>query len=91
MAVFLLTLALVALGVFGMCFNIIFRKDGKFPEYEVGSNKEMRRLGIRCMKEEMAELDRSSSSRSSRQPVHAACTGSADPSCEGCSLYHPED
>ena len=39
MAVFLLTLALVALGVFGMCFNIIFRKDGKFTEYEVGSNK----------------------------------------------------
>ena len=32
MAVFLLTLALVALAVFGMCFNIIFRKDGRFPE-----------------------------------------------------------
>ena len=84
MLLFLVTLALVALGVFGMCFNIIFRKDGAFPEYEVGANKEMRRLGIRCMKEEMEELDRRD------RPVHAACTGSADPSCEGCSLYGKE-
>ena len=81
MAVFLVTLVLIALCVFGMCFNIIFRKDGAFPEYEVGSNKEMRRLGIRCMKEEMEALDRKEPS------VHAACTGSRDPSCEGCSLY----
>ena len=82
MAVFLVTLVLVAAGVFGMCFNIIFRKDGTFPEYEVGSNKEMRKLGIRCMKEEMAELDRTPS-----QTPHGGCTGSTDPSCEGCSLY----
>ncbi len=85
MVVFLLTLALVAIGVFGMCFNILFRKNGAFPEYEVGSNKEMRRLGIRCMKEEMEEMD-----RPGKRSPHAACTGSADPSCEGCSLYHPE-
>ena len=84
MAVFLVTLALVALAVFGMCFNIIFRKDGRFPEYEVGSNKDMRRLGIRCMKEEMEALDRKPHS------VHAACTGGADPSCEGCSLYQKD-
>ena len=82
MTVFLVTLVLVAVGVFGMCFNIIFRKDGAFPEYEVGSNKEMRKLGIRCMKEEMAEMDRK------ERPVHASGTGSSDPSCEGCSLYN---
>ena len=84
MTVFLVTLVLVVAGVFGMCFNILFRKDGAFPEYEVGSNKEMRRLGIRCMKEEMEEMDRK------ERPVHAACTGSTDPSCEGCSLYKKE-
>ena len=84
MTVFLVTLVLVAAGVFGMCFNILFRKDGAFPEYEVGSNKEMRRLGIRCMKEEMEELDRKV------RPVHAACTGRTEPSCEGCSLYKKE-
>ena len=82
MTLFLVTLALVGLGVFGMCFNLIFRKAGAFPEYEVGSNKEMRRLGIRCMKEEMAELDRTLSKK-----PHAGCTGSPDPACEGCSLY----
>ena len=42
----------------------------------------MRKLGIRCMKEEMAEMDRK------ERPVHASCTGSSDPSCEGCSLYN---
>ena len=84
MILFLVTLVLVGLGVFGMCFNLLFRKDGHFPEYEVGSNKEMRRLGIRCMKEEMEDLDRK------ERPLHAACTGSTDPSCEGCSLYQKE-
>ena len=84
MVLFLVTLVLVGLGVFGMCFNLLFRKDGRFPEYEVGSNKEMRRLGIRCMKEEMEALDRK------ERPLHAACTGSTDPSCEGCSLYQKE-
>ena len=84
MTVFLVTLVLVAAGVFGMCFNILFRKDGAFPEYEVGANKEMRRLGIRCMKEEMEEMGRK------ERPLHAACTGSTDPSCEGCSLYKKE-
>ena len=86
MTVFLVTLVLVGLGVFGMCFNILFRKDGKFPEYEVGANKDMRRLGIRCLKEEMEEMDRNSA----EQSRHAACTGSPDPSCEGCSLYRKE-
>ena len=84
MTLFLVTLVLVGLGVFGMCFNLLFRKDGRFPEYEVGSNKEMRRLGIRCMKEEMEDLDRK------ERLLHAACTGSTDPSCEGCSLYQKE-
>ena len=84
MILFLVTLVLVGLGVFGMCFNLLFRKDGRFPEYEVGSNKEMRRLGIRCIKEEMEDLDRK------ERPLHAACTGSTDPSCEGCSLYQKE-
>lgn len=53
--VVLISFAVVALCVFGMCFNIIFRKDGKFPEYEVGENKEMRKMGIKCMKQEEAE------------------------------------
>ena len=40
MKVFLLALAVILACVFGMCFNIIFRKDGEFPEYEVSKNKD---------------------------------------------------
>ena len=56
MKVFLITLGIVALAVFGLCFNIIFRKNGEFPEYEVSSNKEMRKLGIKCMREQDAAI-----------------------------------
>lgn len=40
---------LLGIGVLGMCFNIIFRKNGKFPETEVSRNENMRKLGIKCM------------------------------------------
>ncbi len=81
MEVFIAAFVLIALGVFGMCFNIIFRKDGEFPEYEVGSNKEMRKLGIRCMKEEQAEIPLTD------KQGGQACAGNCDESCTGCSLY----
>ena len=81
MKVFILTLGVVAVAVFAMCFNIIFRKDGSFPEYEVGSNKEMRRLGIRCMKEEQDAISLSDSRKS------GVCQSEQDSECEGCALY----
>ena len=56
MEIFLAALVLVALCVFGLCFNIIFRKDGKFPETEIENNKEMRKRGIKCAKEEEMKL-----------------------------------
>ena len=80
MTTFLVAAAILALGIFGMCFNIIFRKDGHFPEYEVGSNKEMRKMGIRCMKEEQAAIPLGHESKT------AACQGVCDGSCTGCSL-----
>ena len=81
MKVFLLTLAVIALCVFGMCFNIIFRKDGEFPDYEVSKNKEMRRLGIRCMHEEDAALH----GRKAGAPEH--CKGEVSEACAGCAFY----
>ena len=83
--VFLAALALIALGVFGMCFNIIFRKDGKFPEYEVSQNKEMRKLGIRCMREEDDALFEEND-----KPRHAGCSGEMTEACRGCVLYKEE-
>ena len=34
----------------GLAFNILFKKDGKFPAYQVGHNKDMKKLGITCVK-----------------------------------------
>ena len=85
MKVFLLTLAVIALCVFGMCFNIIFRKDGEFPEYEVSKNKDMRRLGIRCMHEEDV-LSRGK--KAVKVPEH--CSGEITEACAGCALYKEE-
>ena len=56
MEVFIAALLLVALCVFGLCFNIIFRKDGKFPETEIENNIEMRKRGIKCAKEDEIKM-----------------------------------
>ena len=36
----------------GMFLNIIIRKNGKFPAYRVGHNKDMKKMGISCVKTE---------------------------------------
>ncbi|MBE6232140.1 MAG: hypothetical protein IJN02_08020 [Bacteroidales bacterium] len=56
MEIFFAALILVALCIIGLCFNIIFRKNGKFPETEIENNKEMRKRGIKCAKEEELKL-----------------------------------
>ena len=55
MKVFLVVLALVALCVVGLGVNIFFRKKD-FPAYDVGSNEEMAKRGIRCFKDEDADM-----------------------------------
>lgn len=50
--VFLISIVLVALCVIGLSISIIFKKNGKFPETEISKNKEMRKRGIVCMREE---------------------------------------
>ena len=77
MKVFLISLALVALCVIGLGVNIFFFKK-EFPKYDVGSNEEMRRRGIRCFKDEDAAL-------------HARkCTGNYSEACKDCSLKGTE-
>ena len=68
--------AAVILGicVFGMCFNVVFRKKD-FPSYDVGSNEEMRRRGIRCYKDEDAALH------------GLTCDGQQSDACKDCKLY----
>ena len=66
--------AVLLLGVFAMGFNIVFRKKD-FPNYDVGSNEEMRRRGIRCYKDEDAALHRKK------------CDGNYSEACKDCKLY----
>lgn len=47
--IFLIIVFLVGLAFIGLGFNIFFRKR-KFPETEVGKNKNMKSLGLSCAK-----------------------------------------
>ena len=72
--VFLVCLVVVGLCVLGLGVNVIFFKK-EFPKYDVGSNEEMRKRGIRCYKDEDAALHRK------------ACPGKELESCKDCSLF----
>ncbi len=74
MAILWLTLILVGFCVFGLCFNVIFRKKD-FPHYDVGSNEEMRKRGIKCYKDEDAAIHKKK------------CTGNDTDACQECKLY----
>ena len=56
MKLFLLTVIVVAFCVVALSFNIIFRKDGQFPDGEIEHNKALRKQGIRCAKMEERRL-----------------------------------
>ena len=80
MKVFLAALVFVGLCVVGLCFNIIFRKDGRFPDTEIENNENMKKLGIRCAKAEEMKLW-------GRKQDGPSCNGEADcSSCAGCSF-----
>lgn len=56
LTVFLLTMVFVALAFAGLGVNILFRKNGKFPQTEVGHNKNMKNLGITCAKHDELKI-----------------------------------
>ena len=78
---FLAALVVIGLAVFGMCFNIIFRKDGKFPEYEVGSNAKMREKGIKCMHEEEMEERRNKKKTAKINNCNESCSNCRETEC----------
>ena len=45
-------LILTALAIVGMALSILIRKNGRFPAYQVGHNREMAKRGIRCVRHE---------------------------------------
>lgn len=50
--ILILSLVLISIAMLGMAISILVKKNGKFPAYQVGHNKDMARLGIRCVKHE---------------------------------------
>lgn len=51
-ATLVIGIAVAALCLVGLGFNIIFRKDGQFPDGEISTNPEMKKRGIVCSREE---------------------------------------
>jgi hypothetical protein len=72
MSLIFISIALIALCVFLLSFNIIFRKEGKFPDTEIGHNKEMRKLGLMCAKSE--EKIMWHKSRAAKTPQCSSCS-----------------
>jgi hypothetical protein len=60
MKLFLLTVILLALCVAGLGVRIWIK--GEFTEHETGRNKNMKKLGIKCVKDEEAEQHRNNES-----------------------------
>jgi hypothetical protein len=53
----LFTVIILSAIILGLCFagfaiTMIIKKNGKFPETEIGRNKNMQKLGICCAKQE---------------------------------------
>ncbi len=84
MKVFLAVLIIVGFCFVGLGFNIIFRKNGKFPETEISRNKDMKKLGIKCVKEEEMQMLRKKSGKKDFRCEDLGCG-----SCSGCDL-HPK-
>lgn len=85
----IIAILVLALCVFGMCFNIIFRKDGKFPDGEISHNKALRSQGIICAKEEEYRLWRKKGRDAASRPKPDIHNGENCPEggCEGCAYF----
>ena len=78
MTTFIAAAVILVLGVAFMCVFLL-QKDGEFPKYDVGSNEEMRKLGIRCFKDEDAALHK------------VKCDGNYSDACRECGLFNKEN
>ena len=88
MKTFLLAALLLAVGVAAMAVTILVKKDGRFPDGEISHNKELRRRGIVCAKEEELRLWRK------RNPSAAAAGQRPDTcpegGCDACAFFKQE-
>lgn len=78
---FLAVLLLLGIGVFGMCFNIIFRGK-EFPNSDVGTNEEMKKIGIKCFRIEDEEMHQAMRKEK--------CNGNRTAACDNCAYFKLE-
>lgn len=71
----LIAILILAVAVALMCVGIIFK--GKFPETEVSRNENMKKLGIKCMREQEEEIK--------------SCSGKYSEDCIGCGFYNNKE
>jgi hypothetical protein len=71
----LLVPAVLIIGIAGIFLGIkmILKKDGKFPETEIGHNKEMRKRGIICAKAEEIKCRRELDGQTISSPGCSSC------------------
>jgi len=48
--ILLLAIGLVGIAILGFALNILFKKNGSFPETSISKNKALREKGITCVK-----------------------------------------
>ena len=99
MKVFLAAVLFIGLCVLGLGVGIFFRRNGHFPETDISKNKDMKRLGITCPREDelRAQGDRfrvkpgmtkgrpgMTEGEGGKRP--SSCTGEYTDACEGCAF-----
>lgn len=56
--ILLLSVVLIGFSMLGLALNILLKKNGKFPSYQVGHNKDMHKMGISCVKHDERKAHR---------------------------------
>jgi len=74
----LITVVLLGLAFLGLGIQIFFSKRRKFPEYEVGHNREMAKRKIRCMKAEQVLIDKKLKDSGGPEGICTSCSSFSD-------------
>ena len=73
----IVAVAVLILAVLAMGAAVFFTRKGKFPDGEISRNRELRKMGITCVKEEELRLWR-------KGKASKPCP---EGGCEGCAFY----
>lgn len=82
MKVFLAAVVFVGIAVLLLGVNIFFFRR-PFPDGEISTNPEMRKRGIKCVKQEELEL-------LAERQGKSLCDGNFSDACASCNLYRKE-